>query len=39
MEVAHIALIQTGLVNPAETMTIAAEAQVATAKEVSLKST
>lgn len=39
MKVAHNAHIQTGFVTPAETKTIAAETQVATAKEASRKST
>ena len=39
MKVAHIALTQTGLASPTEVMTIAAESQVATAKELSRKST
>lgn len=37
--VAHMALSQTGLANPAATITIAAESQVATANELSRKST
>jgi hypothetical protein len=39
MKVAHIALTQTGLASPTEVMTIAAESQVATANELSRKST
>jgi hypothetical protein len=38
MKVVHITPIQTGLASPAEVMTIAAESQVATAKELSRKS-
>jgi hypothetical protein len=38
MKVAHIALAQTGFASPDEMMTIAAESQVATAKELSRKS-
>ena len=39
IKVAHIALTQTGLASPTEVMTIAPESQVATAKELSRKST
>jgi hypothetical protein len=39
MKVAHIALTQTGLASPTEVMTIAAESQLAIAKELSRKST
>ena len=37
--VAHIALTQTGLASPEATITIAAESHVATANELSRKST
>ncbi len=38
MNIAHIALSQIGFASPAEVMTIAAESQVATARELSRKS-
>jgi hypothetical protein len=39
MKEAHIALTQIGLANPTEVMTIAEDSQVASAKELSRKST
>jgi hypothetical protein len=39
MKAAHIALTQTGLASPTEVITIAAESQLAIAKELSRKST
>ena len=38
INIAHIALSQIGLASPTEVMTIAAESQVATARELSRKS-
>ena len=39
MKDAHIALTQTGLASPTDVMTIAEDSQVASAKELSRKST